>query len=98
MRISHQPDGRSDDFVDPPKEPFEQLATDDVILAKGSEHAGRGIGGVRTHHVVRDTFSGVRLAYPLSRRDAESHAKNFRHFVGLKASELATKAIDREMR
>ena len=93
MRISHQPDGRSDDFIDPPKEPFEQLATDDVILAKGSEHAGRGIGGVRTHHVVRDTFSGVRLAYPLSRRDAEPHAKNFRHFVGLKASELAAKAI-----
>ena len=71
----------------------EQLATDDVILAKGHQHAGTGIGGVKTHHVIRDLFSGARLAYPLSKRDAESHAKNFRHFVGLKANELATKAL-----
>ena len=64
-----------------------------MILAKGGEHAGTGIGGVKTHDVIRDTYSGVRMAYPWSKRDAESHAKNFRHFVGLKASELATKAI-----
>ena len=64
-----------------------------MILAKGGEHAGTGIGGVKAHHVVRDTYSGVRMAYPLSKRDAEAHAKNFRHFVGLKASELATKSI-----
>ena len=31
-------DGKSDDGIDPPKEPLRQLATDDVILAKGSEH------------------------------------------------------------
>ena len=93
MRVSHKPDGKGDDFIDPPTEPFTQLATDDVILAKGGEHAGTGIGGVKTHHVIRDSYSGVRLAYPLAKRDAESHAKNFRHFVGLKAAELATKAI-----
>ena len=93
MKVSHKPDGKGDDFIDPPTEPFTQLATDDVILAKGGEHAGTGIGGVKTHHVIRDSYSGVRLAYPLAKRDAESHAKNFRHFVGLKAAELATKAI-----
>ena len=75
------------------KQPFEQLATDDVILAKGSEHFGTGIGGVKTHHVVRDLYSGARIAYPLSKRDVESHAKNFRHFVGLKAKELATHTL-----
>ena len=93
MRVSHVKDGKSDDKIDPPKEPFEQLATDDVILAKGSEHFGTGIGGVKTHHVVRDLFSGARIAYPLSKRDIESHAKNFRHFVGLKANELAVRTL-----
>ena len=93
MRVSHVKDGKSDDKIDPPKQPFEQLATDDVILAKGSEHFGTGIGGVKTHHVVRDLYSGARIAYPLSKRDVESHAKNFRHFVGLKANELATHTL-----
>ena len=82
MRVFHVKDGKSDDKVDPPKQLFEQLATDDVIFAKGSEHFGTGIGGVKTHHVVRDLYSGARIAYPLSKRDVESHAKNFRHFVG----------------
>ena len=93
MRVSRKPDGKSDDMLDPPKEPFEQLATDGVILAKGAEFQGTGIGGIKTHHVVRDLFSGARLAYPLSKRDAPSHAKNFRHFVGLRANELATKTL-----
>ena len=77
MRVSHVKDGKSHDKIDPPKQPFEQLATDDVILAKGSEHFGTGIGGVKTHHVVRDLYSGARIAYPLSKRDVESHAQNF---------------------
>lgn len=47
MRVSHVPDGKADDFIDPPTEPFAQLATDDVILAKGGEHAGTGIGGLK---------------------------------------------------
>ena len=93
MRVSHIKDGKSDDGIDPPKEPFEQLATDDVILAKGSEHFGTGIGGVKTHHVIRDLYSGARVAYPMSKRDIESHAKNFRHYVGLRAGELATRTI-----
>ena len=37
--------------------------------------------------------SGARVAYPLSKRDAPAHAKNFRHFVGLRANELATKTL-----
>ena len=93
MPVSHVKDGKSDDKIDPPKQPFEQLTTNDVILAKGSEHFGTGIGGVKTHHVVRDLYSGARIAYPLSKRDVESHAKNFRHFVGLKANELATHTL-----
>ena len=43
--------------------------------------------------MVRDLYSGARIAYPLSKRDVESHAKNFRHFVGLKANELATHTL-----
>ena len=93
MRVSRKPDGKADDMLDPPKEPFEQLATDDVILAKGAEFQGTGLGGVKTHHVVRDLYSGARVAYPLSKRDAPAHAKNFRHFVGLRANELATKTL-----
>ena len=34
MRVSRKPDGKADDMLDPPKEPFEQLATDDVIPCK----------------------------------------------------------------
>ena len=40
--VARKPDSKDDDFIDPPKEVFEQLATDDVILAKGSEHMGVG--------------------------------------------------------
>ena len=90
MRVSHIKDGKSDDGIDPPKQPFAQLAADDVILAKGSEHFGTGIGGVKTHHVIRDLYSG---AYPMSKRDVEAHTKNFRHYVGLRAGELATRTI-----
>ena len=64
-RVAHKPDSKDDGIVDPPKEVFGQLATDDAILAKGSEHMGVGIGGVRSHHVIRDIKSGARLAYPL---------------------------------
>ena len=66
-----------------------QLATDSVILAKGEEHAGIGVGGIKSHHVIRDVFSGARIAYPVSKRDTAAHSKNLRHFLGLKANELA---------
>ena len=89
MRVARKPGGRSDDQVDAPTAPFQQLATDSVILAKGDEHIGVGIGGIKSHHVIRDVFSGARVAYPVSKRDIPSHARNFRHFVGLKANELA---------
>ena len=36
---------------------------------------GVGIGGIRSHHVIRDVKSGARLAYPLSKRDAQAHAR-----------------------
>ena len=91
--VARKPDSKDDGFIDPPKEVFEQLATDDVILAKGSEHTGVGIGGIRSHHVIRDVKSGARLAYPLSKRDAQAHARNFRHFIGLKANEVTAKTL-----
>ena len=93
MRVARKPDGKADDFVDPPKQPYEQLATDDVILAKGTEFQGVGIGGVLSHHVVRDLYSGARVAYPLPKRDISAHTKNFRHFIGLRANELAPKTF-----
>ena len=93
MRVSHVKDGKADDFVDPPKQPLEQLATDDVILAKGSEHMGVGIGGIRSHHVIREAYSGARVAYPLSKRTADARARNFRHFLGLRGSELTTRTF-----
>lgn len=71
------------------------MATDDVILAKGDDHSGIGIGGIKTHHVVRDMYSGARIAYPIAKRDAAAHAKNFRHFVGLKANEVASRTFIR---
>ena len=60
-----------------------------MILAKGDEHVGIGIGGIKSHHVIRDVFSGARVAYPVSKRDIPSHARNLRHFIGLRANELA---------
>ena len=92
-RISRKPDVKDDDFIDPPKGPYEQLSTDDVIMAKGEDFAGKGVGGVKAFHVVRDTYSGARIAYPMSKRDASTHSKNFRHFLGLKANEVATRVL-----
>ena len=93
MRVARKPDGKTDDKVDVPTGPFQQLATDDVILAKGDDHAGVGLGGVKSHHVVRDVFSGARIAYPLANRDTQAHAKNLRHFLGLKAGEHAPRCL-----
>ena len=59
-----------------------------MILAKGDELVGVGIGGIESHHVIRDVFSGARVAYPVSKRDIPSHARNPR-LIGLKANELA---------
>ncbi|CAE7231161.1 unnamed protein product [Symbiodinium sp. CCMP2592] len=89
MRVAHKPDAKADDMIDVPPAPFQQLATDDVIMAKGDEHRGIGTGGVKSHHVVRDVFSGARVAYPMTRRGAPQHARNFRHFIGLRANEMS---------
>ena len=86
-RVAHKKDARSDDKVDVPTAPFQQLATDSVILAMGDEHLGVGSAGIKSHHVVRDVFSGVRLAYPVSRRDTQAHVKNLRQFMGLRATD-----------
>ena len=80
-RVAKKPDTKADDLVDAPTKPFQQLATDDVIIAKGDDHVGIGVGGVKTHHVVRDVFSGARVAYPMSRGGPPQHARNFRHFL-----------------
>ena len=52
-RVARKPDGRSDDGIDVPTQPMQQLATDDVILAMGPDHPGIGVGGVKAHHVIR---------------------------------------------
>ena len=67
----------SDDLLDAPTAPFQPA--DSVILAKGDEHTGIGIGGVKSHHVTTNVFSGARVAHPVSKRDIPSHARNFRH-------------------
>ena len=77
-------------MLDPPKGPFEQLSTDDVIMAKGDDFVGKGTGGTKVFHIVRDTFSGARIAYSMVNRTASNHAKNFSHFLGLRANELAS--------
>ena len=89
MRVARKPGGRSDDLLDAPTAPYQQLATDSVILATGDEHVGIGIGGNKSHHVIRDVFSGAKIAYPVCKRDIPSHARNLRHFIGLRANELA---------
>ena len=94
-RVAKKPDTKADDLVDAPTKPFQQLATDDVIIAKGDDHVGIGVGGVKTHHVVRDVFSGARVAYPMSRRGAPQHARNFRHFLGLTTGEAPTSCLTR---
>ena len=76
MKVSHTKDGKADHFVDSKGQSFEQLAADDFILAKGSKCLGVGIGGVRSHYVSCDTFSGTSAAYPLLERDAQSPAEN----------------------
>ena len=63
-RVAHKKDARSDDKVDVPTAPFQHSV--------GDEHLGVGFGGIKSHHVVRDVFSGVRLAYPVSRRDTQA--------------------------
>jgi hypothetical protein len=36
------------------------------------------------------TMWGPRVAYPLSKRRADAHARKFRHFLGLRGSEITT--------
>ena len=84
MKVAKKPDTKSDDLIDVPTASWQQIATDDVIMARGDDHRGIGTGGVKSHHVVRDVFSGARVAYPMSRRTLQNHAKNFRHFFGLR--------------
>lgn len=36
---------------------------------------------------------GARVAYPIAKRDIATHAKNFRHFVGLGANEVASRTV-----
>ena len=47
-RVARKPDGRSDDGIDVPTQPMQQLATDDVILAMGPDHPGIGVGGSKS--------------------------------------------------
>ena len=82
MRVARKPGGRSDDLLDAPAAPYQQLATDSVILAKGDEHVGIGIGGIKPHHVIRDVFSGARVAYPLR--------ETFRRTQGISGISLAS--------
>ena len=82
MRVARKPGGRSDDLLDAPTAPYQQLATDSVILAKGDEHVGIGIGGIKSRHVIRDVFSGARVAYPVS--------KTFRRTQGTSGISLAS--------
>ena len=85
MKVAKKPDTKSDDLIDVPTASWQQIATDDVIMARGDDHRGIGTWGVVfSHHVVRDVFSGARVAYPMSRRTLQNHAKNFRHFFGLR--------------
>ena len=44
--MAKKPDAKADDKIDAPTKAFEQLATDDVIIAKGDDHVGIGVGGV----------------------------------------------------
>ena len=55
----------------------------------GPDHPGIGVGGVKVHHVIRDVYSGARIAYPITKRDIAAHAKNLRHFLGLRTSDKA---------
>ena len=87
MRVARKPDGRADDGIDVPTQPMQQLATDDIILAMGTDHPGVGVGGVKVHHVIRDVYSGARIAYPITKRDIATHAKNLRHFLGIRTSD-----------
>ena len=87
MGVARKPDGRADDGIDVPTQPMQQLATDDIILAMGTDHPGVGVGGVKVHHVIRDVYSGARIAYPITKRDIATHAKNLRHFLGIRTSD-----------
>ena len=87
MRVARKPDGRADDGIDVPTQPMQQLATDDIILAMGTDHPGVGVGGMKVHHVIRDVYSGARIAYPITKRDIATHAKNLRHFLGIRTSD-----------
>ena len=77
MRVARKPDGRAYDGIDVPTQPMHQLATDDIILARGPDHPGVGVGGVKVHHVIRDVYSGARIACLITRRDIATHVRHF---------------------
>ncbi|CAE6942204.1 RE1 [Symbiodinium sp. CCMP2592] len=53
MRVAHKPDAKADDMIDVPTAPFQQLATDDVIMAKGLFLGWRIDAGMRYRNVVK---------------------------------------------
>ena len=55
-------------------------------------------GTANTHHLFRDLYFGATISYPLSKRDVGSHAKNFKHIVGLKLMSLPPTPSSKWMR
>ena len=75
------------------KRPQTWFGDPDIILAMGTDHPGVGVGGVKVHHVIRDVYSGARISYPITKRDIATHAKNLRHFLGIRTSDKVSHVL-----
>ena len=83
-RVHRQPDSAADDELPPAKAFGHQLSTDTLIVSKSAGGAKASAAGEVCCHTIRDSFSGMRLAYPQARRTKDSNYNNLKHFAGLR--------------
>ena len=80
--IARKPGGAADKQLDPPKEPKQHMHVDDVIVAKGDGNRGKSAGGHKSLFVIRDGYSGARVAFPQSGRTELDHQICLKKFTG----------------
>ena len=73
----------SDSGLQPPTKPWQQLSSDDIIIAKSADDSTRiSASGHTVVHCILDTYSGCGIGVPCKHKLADVHYKNFRMFAG----------------
>ena len=72
LKAALKPDNKSDSS-------FEQLVPVDNVMTKSLDSVGIGSGGVQLLHMNCNTFSGIRIASPMTKQEASLAVENVEH-------------------